>query len=808
MKKQSKKTDAIPVAVHPLWKVATSPDMQKPLKLENAANFFPFEIEHSVVRDHMSKIYKSWISAIREYIANAESACISAIKLYPDCMPEINITYDPGPCILTIEDNGTGISRKMFMDVFRYYGRSSNALDPTISGMFGLGAKSFIMLVGDKGSMVIHTKSRETDECYKMYARKVGFDELPPEDRDYGTSFTFIHDPGINKYELIKAIYYYSQFARVPVNLRIIGNSVTVDNAGYNPYLNEPRKVTINPTGPIMISKISPESLLDKKVLDYIKQTTYLGHAREFIKVSYSTQHYDFYGLMDLDKTKKSLAILSIPKTSLILITMPTEDIRQELFPAAWVMIKSEAGPDWLPRPTPDRERFEEKSKEAFLDKLNADIVEKLQTITGESLLYSGSGSNIERNVFTGIGKILSYRSYFDMSDTQKIIWNYIFANPDMRKHLPPQTAQIVNQLCQEVNPWDTDLSFCNKYELRLAIETARHNNQHVYLAPPNARKSRTMREKANAAKKLGGVVLLDLSITSLPQSLLDELPVFRDLSEIKDYSKEKMPEQVRFHEVEIDRNKNKYRISTRYEQLESLRERARNKAVAFRKDDNINAYLSILEDTSQDCPVGLFMATLAQIKWLQDNTKILSLREYIPWAREQKLTTSRGPMKLDQLLGDSNTIFHSIGETAGSRLLKYFKSDPDIIYVPLTGEDYFMAAAAIQFSLPRADDSIQQANKSRIYSSSMLIEPLLLGEKDKDCLSDITAEREGLWIYSLLVLGESNDLRAIEGILDSAPLEDLAWIIDSLVKLRRSTKQRKSAKVKPESYGQVKGGD
>ena len=80
--------------------------------------------------------------------------------------------------MLTIGDNGIGISKRVFTEVFRYFGRSRNGFDPTISGMFGLGAKSFVMLVGDKGSMVLHTKSRETGECYKMYARKVGFDVL------------------------------------------------------------------------------------------------------------------------------------------------------------------------------------------------------------------------------------------------------------------------------------------------------------------------------------------------------------------------------------------------------------------------------------------------------------------------------------------------------------------------------------------------------------------------------------------------------------------------------------------------------
>ena len=61
---------------------------------------------------------------------------------------------------------------------------------------------------------------------------------------------------------------------------------------------------------------------------------------------------------------------------SLLLISMPTEDVTTELFTKAVIRIKSETGPDWLPKPTPDRERFEESSKAAFVQKLNSDLVE------------------------------------------------------------------------------------------------------------------------------------------------------------------------------------------------------------------------------------------------------------------------------------------------------------------------------------------------------------------------------------------------------------------------------------------------
>src|SRR5574341_828435 len=250
----------------PLWKAPhTIADTQHPIKLETAefdSSFIPYEIEYGVVMDQLSRKYKIWKSTIREYIANAESACMSALKLDPNYKPEINITYNPEQCLLTIEDNGIGLSKKMFLEVLRYFGRSRNAFDPTSSGMFGLGAKSFVMLVGDKGSMVIHTKSRETGECFKMYARKVGFDVLPHEDRDYGTSFTFIHDPNFSRLDVVKIVGEYSRYVRVPVNFTITGNPVTILNPAYSEsrYNNAsvPRDIIMKLSGPTTISMISP----------------------------------------------------------------------------------------------------------------------------------------------------------------------------------------------------------------------------------------------------------------------------------------------------------------------------------------------------------------------------------------------------------------------------------------------------------------------------------------------------------------------------------------------------------------------
>ena len=70
---------SVPVTA-PLWKAPRSiADTQSPIKLETVTDFdsgfIPYEIEYGVVMDQLSRIYKSWKSTIREYIANVRLRC-------------------------------------------------------------------------------------------------------------------------------------------------------------------------------------------------------------------------------------------------------------------------------------------------------------------------------------------------------------------------------------------------------------------------------------------------------------------------------------------------------------------------------------------------------------------------------------------------------------------------------------------------------------------------------------------------------------------------------------------------------------
>jgi hypothetical protein len=824
------------IPADPLWKAPhTVADTQHPIKLETAefdSSFIPYEIEYGVVMDQLSRIYKSWKSTIREYIANAESACMSALELESNYEPEINITYNPEQCLLTIEDNGIGLSKKMFMDVFRYFGRSRNAFDPTISGMFGLGTKSFVMLVGDKGSMVIHTKSRETGECYKMYARKVGFDVLPHEDRDYGTSFTFIHDPNFNRLDVVKTVGEYSRYVRVPVNFTITGSPVTVHNPGYSEsrYYNDnvPREIIIKPSGPTTISMLSPWVVLEKKIKEDIKSVhDDREHSREYIKVHYDTEHYEFWGLIALDHTKESFVGRSNQgSASLLLISMPTDEVLIDIFSKAFIRIKSETGPEWLPKPTPDRERFEDTTKQAFVDRLRKDLMERRPTLAGTSVYYRRLDSAHETKDFNGIGEIESYKDYFSLDTVQRLIWKGIYECHKLKEGLAPAALSILDALYHSVEEWDTTgTGRWHRHsrgrgtrEMHEVIEIALRNNKYVYIAPINAKRSSSMRSRCITARGSYNVVLLSPSLSAIPQALKQEIPVFRDLTEIAVTRNEKVREQVAFHEVEVFSGRDASyfdqttRRSSAQKSLASIAEFERNRAVAFENEDNISEHISLLEKPAHTCPVGLFKATKTQIRWLAGNSRILSLKEYVNWAKKQELNTSKGRLTIGYLASHYSTVFHSVGKAAGSRLLSAFRNRDDLVYVPVTGEDYFMVASSLhQYKVDPASENLDDIGKAhlsnreqkKIEDSSGLAKYLQIDIDGRHHWSDNVSDRKALLIYSRLTLPDSSDQHAIQSIIGDTPLSDLTRIIDTIVKLRETTTRHKSREAKPEALGQ-----
>ncbi len=163
--------------------------------------------------------------------------------------------------------------------------------------------------------------------------------------------------------------------------------------------------------------------VLNKKIKDLnTSRTGYRSdeNATEYIKLHYDTEHYEFWDLIQVNVTDGTLTSRNNTDgvASLLLISMPTEDVVTELFTKAFIRIKSETGPDWLPMPTPDREMFEESSKATFIQKLNSDIVERLPVLPGESLYSRKKSEPLEPGSFEGISRIESYRDFFSLTTT------------------------------------------------------------------------------------------------------------------------------------------------------------------------------------------------------------------------------------------------------------------------------------------------------------------------------------------------------------------------------------------------------
>lgn len=810
---------SVPVTA-PLWKTPRSvADTQSPIKLETVTDFdsgfIPYEIEYGVVMDQLSRIYKSWKSTIREYIANAESACMSTLKLDPCYVPEIRIEYNPEQCLLTIEDNGIGLSKKMFMEVFRYFGRSRNAFDPSVSGMFGLGAKSFVMLVGDKGSMVIHTKSRETNECYKMYARKVGFDVLPHEDRGYGTSFTFIHDSSFNKLDVVKAIGEFSRYVRVPVRFTISGSPVKVPNPDSSRHygVTVPAEIVLTPSGPTVISGVSPMVVLDKKIKELnTSRTGYRAdeNATEYIKLHYDTEHYEFWGLIQVNVTDGTLTGRKNTDgiASLLLISMPTEDEVTELFTKAFIRIKSETGPDWLPKPTPDRERFEESSKAAFIQKLNSDLVQRLPAIPGASLYSRKKGEPLEPQSFEGIGKIESYRDFFSLTTTQKAVWKGLYHSNGFKEHITQATMSILDGLFHRVEEWGTSSIRRRHYNsggkdmmheaIEEVIDVAGHQ---VYIAPVNAKRSASMRTRCTTAQRRGDVVLLSPALSAIPLALKENIPIFRDLSEVELEKIEKANDQVITHTVDVTSgyswNKQTKRSSDSTH-ISKVAELERGKAVAFPASVNISEYISLLEAPMHTCRVKLFKATRSQIQWLKGNSEILPIQDYVAWAKRQTLATSKGKIPIGDLVTDWSCVFHSVGKEAGLRLTNALLSRDDVTYVPLTDGDYFKVAAVLHFNKLDVETN---THKKKVVGSVKLAEVLGF----YNIKTGNTPDKTALLLYSRLMLEDLKDQEAIVSIVD-VPSRELIRIIDMMVKFRLETVNHKSRSARPEVLGQFFG--
>lgn len=125
------------------------------------------------------KIYESDASALREQYTNALShGCVAYHEKYgytDDVY--VDITFDHGERTVTIRDNGMGMSKDTFKNVFMYFGNStvSKKDNNKRSGMFGLGAISFFRIAS---SCIVESYHRETGQHYSFMTRGKNVTEI------------------------------------------------------------------------------------------------------------------------------------------------------------------------------------------------------------------------------------------------------------------------------------------------------------------------------------------------------------------------------------------------------------------------------------------------------------------------------------------------------------------------------------------------------------------------------------------------------------------------------------------------------
>jgi len=192
-----------------------------------------------LIRKVSDSLYDDWTATVREYLANAETACLK-VKQYsedpeaspfddmivpPSYQPKVMVTWDQSERKLIIQDNGIGMAGVEVDQVFRRIGRSAARDLGGMSGEFGMGALSFSKFIGDNQTMVMLSHSRLNDDNAAYLVSLAGVEPMIGQlgDDEYGTRFEL--DQKSEEMDVRDAVKTYAQWMRVPVLYREIGSN-------------------------------------------------------------------------------------------------------------------------------------------------------------------------------------------------------------------------------------------------------------------------------------------------------------------------------------------------------------------------------------------------------------------------------------------------------------------------------------------------------------------------------------------------------------------------------------------------------
>lgn len=198
-----------------------------------------------LIRQVADDLYDTWEATVREYLANAETACLKIqdyveepeaspfddVLVEDSYEPVIEVTWDRSKQKLIIQDNGIGMAAVEVDQVFRHIGRSAARDLGTRGGAFGMGALSFSKFIGTGNTMVMKSHSRLNDDnaCYLVTLAGIEPAHGSLDDDQYGTRFEL--DQKSNDMDIRKAVERYAKNMRVPVIYRELDeNGVEVFN--------------------------------------------------------------------------------------------------------------------------------------------------------------------------------------------------------------------------------------------------------------------------------------------------------------------------------------------------------------------------------------------------------------------------------------------------------------------------------------------------------------------------------------------------------------------------------------------------
>jgi hypothetical protein len=184
-----------------------------------------------LIRQVADDLYESWKATVREYLANAETACLKVKRhlndpenspydemIVPDSYePRITVEWNKAEQKLIIKDNGIGMAAVEVDQVFRHIGRSAARDLGTMSGAFGMGALSFPKFIGPDNTMVMLSHSRLNDDNAAYLVTLAGVEPVRGSlgDSEYGTKFSL--DQKNEDMYVREAVERYAEWMRVPV---------------------------------------------------------------------------------------------------------------------------------------------------------------------------------------------------------------------------------------------------------------------------------------------------------------------------------------------------------------------------------------------------------------------------------------------------------------------------------------------------------------------------------------------------------------------------------------------------------------